>query len=116
MNLNFNFWNIVYLISVTNIIMSVISCFSDGYHHLRRSHGGAGLRHLRHLVDRSGSRSAFGNLQVDGVESQPKTTVRSFFLCNVALPHAMRNTKIHYIGKIQFFMLAASGARGYILF
>lgn len=47
----------------------------DGYHHPRRSHGGARLRHLRHLVDRSGSHSAFGNLQVDVLDSQPKTTL-----------------------------------------
>lgn len=49
-----------------------------GYHHARRAHtNGARLRHLRHLVDRSGNLGGFGNFQVDAEDFAPKTAVLS---------------------------------------
>lgn len=47
----------------------------DGYYHTRRPHSGARLRHLRHLVDKSGSHGAFGNFQGGASEFPPKTTL-----------------------------------------
>ncbi|XP_021942527.1 DE-cadherin isoform X2 [Zootermopsis nevadensis] len=48
---------------------------TDGYHHTRRPHTGARLRHLRHLVDKSGSYGTFGGYEVDASEPHPRTTI-----------------------------------------